>query len=352
MNVNVALLSIKELEIRGQGIPRYINELYDKARKLGYNSGIDIEKVYLNHYYKTIGDALSFELDYILYKKNLEKYDIIHLPNGFFMTHRLPKNKKYLVTIHDAKPIPVQTNNLNYLIKDKLWRYIALKRGIENNIKLADKIIVDSTQTKEEVTELGKDKKDIVVINLGVDKRFREERITNNKKSFVVGYMGSFATNKNVRFAIKSFKFLEGKMKFELWGEKTYNYKSLFNSATADKRIIFKGFAPENEIVNIYDSFDIFVFPTLYEGFGIPIFEAQSRSLPVIVYKYGKIPKEVKKYCFEAKDPEHMAQIITNLKENGYNDKLKKKATEYARSFTWEKTAKETIAVYEKVYNN
>ena len=47
-----------------------------------------------------------------------------------------------------------------------------------------------------------------------------------------------------------------------------------------------------------------------------------------------------------------MAQIITNLKENGYNDKLKKKATEYARSFTWEKTAKETIAVYEKVYNN
>ena len=266
MNVNVALLSMKELEIRGQGIPRYINELYDKVRKFGPNSSINIEKVYLNHYHKTLGDALSFELDYLIYKKNLEEYDIIHLPNGFFVTHRLPKNKKYLITIHDVKPIPVQTNNLNYLIKDRLWRYIALKRGIENNIKLANKIIVDSTQTKDEVIKLGKEIKDIVVINLGIDKRFKEERITNNRKYYTIGYMGSFATNKNVKFAIESFKTLKGKIRFELWGKETYDYKNLFKLATTDKRIIFRGFAPEREIVNIYDSFDVFVFPTLYEG--------------------------------------------------------------------------------------
>ena len=44
-----------------------------------------------------------------------------------------------------------------------------------------------------------------------------------------------------------------------------------------------------------------------------------------------------------------MAQIIKDIKENGYNEKLRKKATEYARSFTWEKTAKETLEVYGKV---
>jgi len=91
------------------------------------------------------------------------------------------------------------------------------------------------------------------------------------------------------------------------------------------------------------------VFPSLYEGFGQPILEAQSRGLPVIIYKYGKIPKEVRRYCFEAESPEHMAQIIENLKENGYNEKEQKKAMEYARSFTWEKTAKETLEVYKKV---
>jgi glycosyltransferase involved in cell wall biosynthesis len=91
------------------------------------------------------------------------------------------------------------------------------------------------------------------------------------------------------------------------------------------------------------------VFPSYYEGFGIPIIEAQSRGLPVIIYKKGKIPKEVRKYCFEAESPEHMSQIIENLKENGYNETLQKKATEYARSFTWEKTANGTLEAYKRV---
>jgi len=59
-----------------------------------------------------------------------------------------------------------------------------------------------------------------------------------------------------------------------------------------NERIKFIGFAPEEKIVDIYDSFDVFVFPILYEGFGMPIIEAQSRGLPVIIYKYGKIPKK------------------------------------------------------------
>jgi len=57
----------------------------------------------------------------------------------------------------------------------------------------------------------------------------------------------------------------------------------------------------------------------------------------------------VRKYCFEAESPEYMAQIIKQLKENGYNEKESKKAMDYARSFTWERTAKETLEVYKKV---
>ena len=109
------------------------------------------------------------------------------------------------------------------------------------------------------------------------------------------------------------------------------------------------GPAPENRILNIYDSFDAFVFPSLYEGFGLPILEAQSRGLPVIIYKYGKIPKEVRKYCFEAESPEHMAQIIEDLKENGYNEKLRKKATNYARSFTWVRFYENVFGVLQKI---
>ena len=134
-----------------------------------------------------------------------------------------------------------------------------------------------------------------------------------------------------------------------VYGKLGYNRDKIIEIAKGDKRIKFLGFAPEDKLVSIYDSFDAFVFPSYYEGFGIPIIEAQSRGLPVIIYKYGKIPKEVRKYCFEAESPEHMAQIIENIKENGYNEKLRKKAIVYARSFTWKKTAKATLEVYKKV---
>ncbi|MDE1834869.1 MAG: glycosyltransferase, partial [Candidatus Micrarchaeota archaeon] len=72
-------------------------------------------------------------------------------------------------------------------------------------------------------------------------------------------------------------------------------------------------------------------------------------GLPVIINKQGRIPSEVRKYCFEAKDPENMADIIKKLKQNGYNEKDRKKAMEYARSFTWEKEAEQTLEVYEKI---
>ena len=120
-------------------------------------------------------------------------------------------------------------------------------------------------------------------------------------------------------------------------------------SISKNKSINFKGFAPEKNLIDIYDSFNAFIFPSYHEGEGLPILEAQSRGLPVIIYKYGKIPKEVRKYCFEAESPEHMAHIIEGLKKNGYNEKQRKKATEYARSFTWERCVRETFEVYKKV---
>ena len=134
-----------------------------------------------------------------------------------------------------------------------------------------------------------------------------------------------------------------------VYGKFGYNRDKIIEIAKEDKRIKFLGFAPEDKLVSIYDSFDALVFPSYYEGFGIPIIEAQARGLPVIIYKYGKIPKEVRKYCFEAESPEHMAQIIEDLKENGYNEKLRRKAMGYARSFTWEKCAYNTIIVYKQV---
>ena len=152
-----------------------------------------------------------------------------------------------------------------------------------------------------------------------------------------------------MEFGIKAANTIKSKnIFFDIWGKKEFEYEYLVR-ISKNKNINFKGFAPEKNLIDIYDSFNAFIFPSYHEGEGLPILEAQSRGLPVIIYKYGKTPKEVKKYCFEAESPEHMAQIINDLKENGYNKKLRKKATEYARSFTWERCARETFNIYQMV---
>ncbi len=157
-------------------------------------------------------------------------------------------------------------------------------------------------------------------------------------------------TRKNPEFFIDAFKRLQNeKYELRIWGKLGYDRDNLINKVHGTKNIHFKGFAPEDKLVDIYDSFNAFVFPSLYEGFGIPIIEAQARGVPVIIYKRGRIPKEVRKYCLEAESPERMAQIIEDLKENGYNEKERKRAMEYARSFTWNRAAKNTLAVYRKV---
>ena len=348
----------------GSGIRRYAFEMKNNMPKQAKQKRYDISTFEIN---PILGNERALTLflgahNFLLFNKL--KTDIFH-----FISHNPAINGKLFkkegrskVTIATGIEFGyvkcLDTNKIGYseFIPNKydvksflVWQI--LQKNLLGTLN-ADFLIAISSQTRNEAIELGFKKENIYLVSLGVDNRFFRNSHHKTNKYYTVGYIGNFRPRKNLKFAIESFKLLGKEFKFEIWGNKNNYFEEMRKLSGTNKMIQFKGFAPEREIVNIYDSFDVFVFPTLYEGFGIPIFEAQARGLPVVIYKYGKVPKEVRKYCFEAEDPEHMAQIISNLKENGYDEKLKKKSTEYARSFTWEKTAKETIDVYEKVYNN
>ena len=88
------------------------------------------------------------------------------------------------------------------------------------------------------------------------------------------------------------------------------------------------------------------VFPSMYEGFGLPILEAQARGLPVIIYKKGKISKGIGRYCLKARDDRQIAQILGKLSERKHDDKLQRKPITYAKSFAWELCAKKTEKTY------
>lgn len=337
---------MKEIEIDGKGVGRYINEVYSNFRS-SFSQNMEVEKLYFRNH-PPFGTALSFEFETLLSRKGRwEKYDIIHNTANFLL-HNIPGEKKYVVTIHDLNPIPLQSKNWNSLIRGKFWEYIILRRTQAYNLKAADVIVVNSTQTMSEVVKAGRNKRDVQIAAHGIDERFLRQGKTKARRNFKVGYIGSFATNKNIGFALDAAK-INKDVAFEFWGAETYDYKQSVLRATGCQNVRFMGFAPENRLVEIYDTFSVFVFPSLYEGFGLPILEAQARGVPVIIYKHAKIPMEIRKYCFKARSPGHMAQIIENLKDNGYNEKLRKTAADYARSFTWERTADETFKIYKKL---
>ena len=347
--MKVALLGLKGdfSPNSGAGIQRYMYEIYNGLHGIDRN----IEKIEFRKI-KFLGNGLSFSIKTLF--TNFDGYDIIHnlMPIQFLNIKSIQKRDyKFITTAHDFQVLlyPQYTFDHGVTLKDKLWIQLVIKPGYKTILN-SDFIMANSTQTKEEAIKLGFDKTKIFVINLGIDKRFiKPAKASKDKNGFVAGYIGAMRERKNLEFAIKAFNCISDKeIKFNIWGKKEYEYEYLA-SILKNKNASFKGFAPETRIVDIYDSFDVFVFPSYHEGFGIPILEAQSRGLPVIIYKYGKIPKEVRKYCFEAESPEHMAQIINDLKENGYNEKQEKKATEYARSFTWERCARETLEVYRKL---
>jgi len=225
------------------------------------------------------------------------------------------------------------------------------------NMKFADYIIAISRQTKDECISLGFPEDKIYVVNSGMAPKFgmikideRNKYTKKDKKIFRVGYIGSFIKRKNVRFAVEACMKTKGDdIVFEFYGKENKEYRELKKLAESDKRIKFMGFAPEEKLIDIYKSFDLFLFPSIYEGFGLEPLEAQSLGLPVVIYKKAMIPQESRKYCFEAESPEHMAQIIESIKENGYDAKKRSEAMEYAKGFTWDKNVEKIVDVYKDI---
>ena len=336
----------------GRGVHRYMYELYNGMKSS--EKDITIEKIETPSF-PIIHTVFGLTFLFANLFKDFNNYDIVHNLSlkPFFNLRR--KSYVLISTVHDLARF--ERGELGdtgkQSIKMKLWKSITVNLSFASVLR-SDAIIACSSLTKKDLASLfGFDKEKIFVVNLGSgDKRFFSRlKAKPRKKTFTLGYMGSFLKKKNVEFAIKSFKKVKGdEFRFEVWGKKAYEYENLVELAKDDNRIKFMGFAPEDKIVSIYDSFDAFVFPALYEGFALPIFEAQLRGIPVIACENAEIPEETLKYCLLAKDEKEIAEILMKLKKRGYDKKRIAEAIRYAKGFTWEKTCNMTLEIYKKIF--
>jgi len=351
--MKVCLLTYQIGSSLGKGLERYGEELYEGLLKK------DVQVDLINRgFIKTPILHDNLVIPFSILKKYF-KTGIFHAitPRQGIYLPLFAKNRS-VVTIPDI--IALMEDKIGDSKNESLST--AYGKFVYNSTKNCRNIITISEQSKKEMIESLNIKADkINVIPLGVDDRFKEYK-NKNKKIFNIGYIGSLVKRKRVDIVLRSFKMFqdsypEVRCKLEIYGSKKPSglkseYPNLveLKNKLKIKDVHFKGFAPEDEIVDIYNSFDVFIFPSVYEGFGLPILEAQRCGIPVITMKDGRIPMEVKKETIQCIDEKVISETIHDLlTDEKFRNKIVNNGLKDSKKFTWDKCIKETIKVYEKV---
>jgi len=120
------------------------------------------------------------------------------------------------------------------------------------------------------------------------------------------------------------------------------------------KNVFFPGFIADENLRSFLAEADLFLFPSLYEGFGFPPLEAMACGTATISSNTGSLPEIIQDGGILAEpNPEIFAEEIIKLMENqNLREKLSKKGLEVAKTFTWEKAAKETKEIYNNILNS
>lgn len=293
---------------------------------------------------------------------NKQKLDVYHNPANFIpLGYRQPS----VITVHDLAIFRHPDWFPGSLI-NKSW---SKRVTVPSSIKRAQKIIAVSESTKRDIIKLFKVPADrIEVIYEGAEKNRIsnfESRIWKKKygiKDKFILYVGTLEPRKNVVGLVKAFDAWQEKNKkigkdyqLIIAGGKGWKFGQVFKAITAAKfgeRIRYIGYIPPDHKWELMQEATVFVFPSLYEGFGLPVLEAMSFGAPVITSKVSSIP-EITGQAAALINPRSANQLTEVLTKVLASAKLRQKMStlgrQQAKKFTWAKTARETLRVYQQV---
>jgi len=272
---------------------------------------------------------------------------------------------KVVVTIHDLSCFvyPQYHTEANYQF---------VTRNVHQAARRASFIIADSENTKREIMRfLHVPEEKIEVIYLAAEEGFDEKRSAEsiaqirNKYRIEKPYffaVGSIEPRKNLASALIAFKALVEIRKidyqFVIAGGKGWENESfyqLLKKLKIDDYLVFAGYIPEEDLPALYQGAEVFVYPSFYEGFGLPVLEAMSSGTPVVTSNTSSLP-EVAGDAALLVNPaeifdlyEAMEALVTSP---SLREELRGKGLEQSKKFTWEKTACQTLEIYRKIFDN
>jgi glycosyltransferase involved in cell wall biosynthesis len=287
----------------------------------------------------------------------------------FLFRHRNLPAKKVL-TVHDIAPVMLPACYTR-VVPDRLLRFdfaIVLPKLIEN----CDLIIADSYSTMTDlIAKFGVRKEKLAVIHLGVDTSFfhphsdysQVTRKYNLRRSYLL-YVGDDGPRKNLKTLISAYVrvFQEIPDDLVLIGPINENkIRGYINSSDlpshvkteAQRRITVLGYVAYEDLPKIYGAATALIFPSLYEGFGLPPLEAMACNTPVVLSDNSSLREVAGDAGLYIHDPLNSAdisgKILEIITDESLRESLRSKGSTQAHRFSWETTVQKTINAYDSI---
>jgi glycosyltransferase involved in cell wall biosynthesis len=340
------------------GFGFYVSSLVDALQKISQEDELVLIRPEAEKDFSTpqrfVWDQFSYPA-----RARRAKVDLLHQP---CFSAPLFFSGPVVITIHDIISI-LFPENIPFASRMFYSKWMPLTYG------KASEIITISQSTANDITRVLKiPPEKITVIHSAVDEKFEKptsaDEVEKAKKKYNLPkdyllHIGTLEPRKNLGFLIEAFARVISDEKNEnlnlvITGKKGWYFEGLFEKVrqlNLEKRVIFTGYIDELDKPAIYKGAKIFTFPSLYEGFGLPPLEAMASGVPIISSNTSSMP-EVIGEAGVLISPHDLASWVRAISKLNTDEVARRELIEknkiQIKKFSWEKTARQTMAVYHK----
>jgi glycosyltransferase involved in cell wall biosynthesis len=251
-----------------------------------------------------------------------------------------------VVTVHDL------SFERDPSLMDRRDRLI-FRTVVPRSVRRAVRVIAVSERTKRDLLELyGIPEQKIVVVPNGVDPAFTPNGPRPESDAYAL-FVGALQPRKNAATAIEALALLgDPALRLVVVGPDKGGRAEAVRVVARhglDKRVDFRGHVPQEELAALYRGAACLVFPSRYEGFGLPVLEAMASGTPVVTTTAGALPEVAGEAAIMLEDPTPVALAGGIERAIADQERLRTAGLERARRFTWAETARRTLDVYREL---
>ena len=282
----------------------------------------------------------------------LDAADVVHTP-------------VLLVPPRRSRALVVSVLDLSFLLYPQFhgrWSRATARMGLGRAVRDADALIAISAHTADDLVRLtGVDWGRVHVIPLAADLRFEPVRDPSVPARYGIDsryvlYLGTLEPRKNLKVLLHAFARLDATdAKLVLAGAKGWMFQEIFETVERlglTSRVVFPGFVADADLPALLNGAEVFVYPSEYEGFGLPVLEAMSCGTPVVTTHVSSLPEVAGEAALlvPPRDAGALHDALRRvLSEPTLREEMRGRGLERAAGFSWARTARETADVYRRV---